>query len=119
VILPAGIAFWLTRLRVDGRAAHAAALAWAGWRFGPKRFSAFRPVECPGTRLVDAFVLAPDAGGAGYRRCIVTGPAEVTLRYPASARIGRRTISLRATGGGPMWHGKRLALQHGRRLRVR
>ena len=119
VILPVGVAFWLTRMRIDGRAAHAAALAWARWRLGPVRLSAFRAAEHPGARLVPSLAVAADDRAARYRRCVVSGPAEVTLRYPASARVRRRTIGVRAAGGEPLWRGKRVQLGHGQRLRVR
>jgi hypothetical protein len=118
VILPVGVAFWMTRLRVDGRSAHAAAVSWARWRLGPARLSAFRPAERPGTRLLASMAVAAGDDAARYRRCVVSGPAEVTLRYPASARLRGHTIRLRAAGAEPLWRGKRLKLGPGQRLRV-
>jgi hypothetical protein len=119
VILPVGVAFWLTRMRVDGRAAHEAALAWARWRVRPTRLSAFGAAEERGPRLVGSLAVAADDRAARYRRCVIRGPAEVTLRYPASARVRGRTLTLRGAGGEPLWRGKRVKLGHGQRLRVR
>ena len=119
VILPVAVAYALTRMRVDGRPAHAAALSWARWRVGATRLSAFRTADRLGPRVVADVAVAADDQAARYRRCLVRGPAEVTLRYPAIGRLRRRTIEMRQSGEGPLWGGKRLSLHSGQRLRVR
>ena len=37
VLVPVATSWALTRVRVDGRTAHAAAVAWAGYRLAPRR----------------------------------------------------------------------------------
>jgi hypothetical protein len=106
-------------MRVDGRAAHVAAVSWARWRLGAARRSVYGVTEQLGPRLLADVALAVDDQAARYRRCLVRGPAEVTLRYPATGRIGRRTIEVRGSGDVPLWRGKRLRLNQGQRLHVR
>jgi hypothetical protein len=107
------------RLRVDGRPAHAAALAWLRWRLEPSRVAAFRAAERPGPRLLGDLAVAADERAARYRRAVVRGPATVTARYPARARARARTMELRQAGAGPLWRGKRIPLAEGQRLVVR
>jgi hypothetical protein len=119
VILPIAVAYALTRMRVDGRPAHAAALSWARWRLGATRRSVSGVAEQLGPRLLGDVAVAVDDQAARYRRCVVRGPAEITLRYPATGRIRRRTVEVRGSGDVPLWRGKRLRLDQGQRLRVR
>jgi hypothetical protein len=42
VILPVGVGIAMTRLRLDGRSAHAASLAWLTYTFSPRDLVAFR-----------------------------------------------------------------------------
>ena len=44
VLLPVGISCLLTRLRLDGRSAHAAVAAWVRHRLSAKELAAFAPV---------------------------------------------------------------------------
>jgi hypothetical protein len=119
LILPIAVACALTRLRVDGRPAHAAALAWLRWRLEPWKLTAFRAAERPGVRLLGDLAIAADDGSAVYRRCVIRGPATVTARHPARARARARKLELRQAGGGPLWRGKRIRLAEGQRLVVR
>jgi hypothetical protein len=119
VVLPVAAAYALTRLRVDGRRAHAAAIAWLRWRIDPSRVAGFRAAERPGCRLLGDLAIAADDGSALYRRCVIRGPATVTARYPARARARARKLELRQAGGGPLWRGKRIRLAEGQRLVVR
>jgi hypothetical protein len=119
VVLPIAVAYALTRLRVDGRPAHAAALAWLRWRLEPSRLAAFRAAERPGPRLLRDLAIAADEGSSLYRRALIRGPATVTARYPARARARARKLELRQAGGGPLWRGKRIRLAEGQRLVVR
>jgi len=118
VILPAALAYAATRLRVDGRPAHAAALGWLRWRAGPARVTAFGMRVDHGVRLVADIAVSVDDRAARYRRCVVRGPAEVTLRYPARARARGRKLELEQSEGGPLWCGKVVRLGEGQRLRV-
>jgi hypothetical protein len=119
VILPIAVACALTRLRVDGRPAHAAALAWLRWRLDPSTVAAFRAAERAGPRVLGDVAIAADQGSALYRRAVIRGPATVTLRYPARARARAKKLELRRAGGGPLWRGKRIRLAEGQRLVVR
>jgi hypothetical protein len=119
VILPVAVAYALTRLRVDGRPAHAAALAWLRWRLYASRVAAFRAAEPPGPQLLRDLAIAADDGSALYRRAVIRGPGTLTLRYPARARARARKLELRQAGGVPLWWGKRIRLAEGQRLVVR
>ena len=119
VILPAGVAYALTQLRVDGRPAHGVGLSLLRHRLSPRQVVAFRPIAHRGeVRLADVRI-AHDEGGARYRRAVVRGPATVTLRYPARARRRRSALRVEQTGEEPMWRGKRVTLRAGQRLELR
>ncbi len=118
VMLPAGAAYLLTQLRVDGRPAHSAGLSLVRHRLSARELVAFRPA--PNTRevrLADVRI-ARDEGAARYQRAIVHGPATVTLRYPARARRRGRRLRVEQTGTRPLWRGKRVALRPGQRLEL-
>lgn len=119
VILPAAVAFGLTRMRVDGRPAHAAALAWLRWRLASRTVVAFRAAERTGPGLLADLAIAAGEGAARYRRSVIRGPARVTLRYPARAHARARAMELRQTETRPLWRGKLVRLTDGQRLRVR
>ena len=118
VILPAGAAYLLTQLRVDGRPAHSAGLSLLRHRLSARELVAFRPA--PNTRevrLADVRI-ARDEGAARYQRAVIVGPATVTLRYPARARRRGRGLRVEQTGMRPLWRGKRVALRPGQRLEL-
>ncbi len=119
VVLPVGVAFALVRLRIDGRPVHAAALAWLRWRSAPPRMTAFRAAETRGPALLGDVVVAGDERGVGYRRADVSGPATLTLRYPATAERRGSRLRLRRIGTDPLWRGKSIRVERGRRLRLR
>ena len=119
VIVPVAIAYAACRLTVDGRPAHKAALAWLSYQCGPRRVAAFRPVAPAGPVALADIPFAPDEAGARYRRGVVRGPAEVVLRYPATASRRGRTLRITQADGRAMWGGKRIALGAGQRLVVR
>lgn len=119
VILPAGVAYAMTQLRVDGRAAHSVGLSLLRHRLSARELVAFRPIACRGqVRLCDLQV-ARDEAGVRYRRAVVSGPAVVTLRYPARARRRGRALRVEQAGERPLWRGKRIALCQGQRLELR
>lgn len=118
MVLPVGAAYLLTNLRMDGRPAHAAALSWLAWQLAPKPLSAFAAADPAEQRLED-LALCPDERGAHYRPAVVSGPAEVLLRYPAAATQRGSTLELRQIPGRPMWSGRRISLAEGQRLRLR
>ena len=118
VVLPAGVAYGLTQLRVDGRAAHRAGAAFVRHALGPRAVVAFRPVRARAEHRVEDVRLVRDEAAARYRRSVVRGPAVVTLRYPARARRRRRTLRLEQTSDRPMWRGKQVVLRDGQRLEL-
>lgn len=118
VILPAGIAYLLTQLRIDGRSAHSAAVSLARHALAPRELVAFRPVA-KGERRLGDIRIARDETSCRYRRATVRGPAAVTLRYPATALRRGQALRLRQSAGEPMWRGKRVVLDDGQRLELR
>ena len=120
VIVPAGIAYALTRLRVDGRPAHAALLALVRLATSPGVVSSLRRTLPTGSVVsLGDVVLAPDECGAAYRRATVRGPCRVLLRFPARARARGRRLAITQASGEPMPWGKEVRLQRGQRLVVR
>lgn len=120
VIVPVGLAYLLTELRIDGRPAHSALVAIARWKSEPKRIAAGRAIAEPGrlVRFADV-TLAPDERFGRYRRAQVRGPARITLRYPAQARHKGRELSLEQTSEQAMWRGKVLSVPEGARMVIR
>ena len=119
VILPAGAAYLLTQLRVDGRPAHGAGLSLLRHRLSARELVAFRPVPVRGEVRLGDVRIAPDEATAHYRRAVVRGPAAVTLRYPARAHRRGRVLRVEQTGERPLWQGKRIVLRAGQRLELR
>ena len=119
VVLPIALAYAFCRVRVDGRPAHAALIAWLRFRSAPARRVGCRRAEpaCR-ERLADVH-FAPDELGARYRPALIHGPAELLLRYPAAARQRRRILELRQHDGRPMWHGKRIRVDARQAVRLR
>lgn len=118
-ILPAGVAYALTRWEIDGRAAHTAGLALLRMRLEPARLSAFRPVPPPGPVSLDDVTVASDARGARLRRAEVVGPARMIVRYPVRARERRGRLVLERVAGEPQWRGTEIRLQPGQRAVLR
>jgi hypothetical protein len=119
VIAPVGIAVALCRLEVDGRPAHRAAAAWLRFRCAPARSAGFRSAATRGAHLLGDIALAPDERGARLRPGVVSGPATVTLRYPARLERRGRALLLWQRSARPMWRGKRVDVPAGGRLVVR
>jgi hypothetical protein len=115
VAIPFGIAYVLVRWKVDGRAPHAAGLAWLRLQLGARRVAAFRAAPRPGPVRFDAVTIAPDEGAPRYRKGVVDGPARIVLRYPVALRPRGRTLRIRPAGGDPLWRGKQVTLHAGQR----
>ena len=119
VVLPIALAYALCRVRLDGRPAHAAVIAWLRYRCTPARRAGCRRAESVGrVRLADVH-FAPDELGARYRPALIRGPTELLLRYPAVARQRRRTLEFHQHDARPMWHGKRIRVDARQAVRVR
>ncbi len=119
VVLPVGVAVALLRLRIDGRPIHVAAIAWGRWRSAPARVAAFRAAEPLGPIVLGDAVVAGDERGVRYRPAEIVGPATLTLRYPATAELSGSRLRLRENGKDPLWRGKSIRVERGRRLRLR
>ena len=91
VLAPVAISYALTRLRLDGRSAHAAASCWLRYIAAPRHLVAFQPRRVRGVERLGDLAMAPNASGGAWRRGTVSGPAEVFVGVPfrRSGRGGR------------------------------
>jgi hypothetical protein len=119
VILPVGVAYAVTRWEIDGRPAHASALAWMRMRLAPARIAAWRPAPAPGPVALGNVTIAGDGQGARLRSGVVVGPAQLIVRYPVRPRQRGRTLLLVRQPGGPRWRGTRVTLRRGQRAVLR
>jgi hypothetical protein len=118
VLLPLAISYGLTRLRLDGRSAHAAAGCWLRYLAGPRDLVAFDRVDPRRqVRLAD-LAMAPDAAGGTWRRGAVHGPADVVVAVGTAERRRLRATELRRTGSSTT-RGDRLIVGVGERLIIR
>src|SRR4051812_2944127 len=77
-LLPLAISYGLTRLKPDGRSAHAAAGCWLRYVASPRELVAFRAARSRlGAVRLDDVVMAPDGNGGGRSRGTILGPATV------------------------------------------
>lgn len=112
VILPIGVAYLFNELRIDGRSAHTAAVAWVRFRLAPARAVAFRRAISAGSGARFApITFVPDERSARYRPARLKGPARILLRYPAAAERRGATLRMEQTSDRPMWWGKRIVLK--------
>jgi hypothetical protein len=119
VIAPVAIGYLLTQLRPDGRAAHADAVARLRHAGTARRISAFRAVPPSGAlAALGELALVPDERSGRYRRALVRGPAQVTLRLPARARARARVLRVDPVPGGPMLRGRVVHLADGQGIEV-
>ena len=137
-LLPLGISFVLTKLRIDGRAPHRVLIAVLRWALAPKHLAGLRP--CPPAGFTFAPLgdvwFRPDWRAPRYRKALITGPASVTLRYPATVQatpnvrqrlrggevaVGRGEIAaarlvVRADAPRPMFTGRTIHIPDGGRV---
>ncbi|MEI2700860.1 MAG: TcpE family conjugal transfer membrane protein [Baekduia sp.] len=118
VLLPAGIAAALTRLKIDGRPAHRHLTAQALAPLTTTRTAAGRrtppgPIYIDDTPLLAASPTAPE-----YPGCTITGPAIVRLTRPARAQPRGNTLHITPVQGTPLARGKTIRLRPGQRLKV-
>jgi hypothetical protein len=122
LILPVGVAYFLVRIEVDGRPAHAALATWIRWKLSAPHTAALRRVPAAGTavRLGD-ITLVPDERAARYRGAVIKGPADVLLRYPPHGYVkGKRRPALHVSQlpGPPLLAGRHVRLLAGQRMVV-
>jgi hypothetical protein len=121
----------------DGRAPHHALISALRYFRAPKHLAGLRPCPALGEQLVPVCEVQVAAGvdGPAYRPGVITGPARVTLRYPASvaaegvprryrnAEPGEQLAHARclvvtpASDSKPLARGKTLQLPEGKELR--
>lgn len=76
-LLPLAISYGLTRLKPDGRSAHAAAGCWLRYVLAPRELVAFRAGGRDDTVRLPDVVMAPDGNTARRWRGTIIGPATV------------------------------------------
>lgn len=120
VIFPAAIGAGLSRLRVDGRPAHRHLLARIAHQLAPARRSGARASPAAGTvlRLAEPCVIVPDSSAPTYRPALITGPAELLLRYPAEGRQRGLRLHLVQAGEQPLDRPQRVRLQTGQSIEI-
>lgn len=117
-LLPCGVAWALTGLRVDGRPAHAAGVAIARYVASPRRTACWARAPTGPQRLADLSIVS-DERSATYRRAVVRGPARVLLRGAFTARQHRGRMIIEPAGDRHLVNGRRLELKPGQRLVMR
>lgn len=98
VLMPVAVGVLLTRLRLDGRSAHAACLAWLRFALSTRDVVAFRaaPSRDRQVRLEDCWAL-DDAGASGRReRSLKLGPRGSRMRRDRG--VGRQ-LTFDGAGG--------------------
>ena len=86
MLVPVALSVALTRLRLDGRSAHAAALAWVRYRTRPMTVAAFRPLPRPGPVVLGDLTVAAGPN----RRGVLHGPRTPAAISGVRARLGRQ-----------------------------
>jgi hypothetical protein len=119
VLIPGGLAYFLTQWEVDGRPAHATCGAWLRLWVAPRRLVAFAAAPARTTVALGSIAVAPDECSVRLRPGTVVGPARVVLRYPFAARTRGRTLHLTGEDGAARWRGKAIEIPDGHRVAVR
>lgn len=119
LLIPAGGAYLLSTVEVDGRPPHHVAFSWLRWRMAPKHYAmgernsgAYRPTAL----MPDGLSIRPDACCGSYRPGVIAGPAEVILRYQHDLNVDGTTATLTPTGTGVLYDNNRLKIAGGARL---
>jgi hypothetical protein len=116
VLVPIGGAYVLSQWQIDGRAAHATAIAWSRMWVSPRRIAAFRPARSPGAVRLGDVTVASDERTARPRRAVVRGPAAIVVRHPFEARQRGRTLRIVPQPGPARWRGKEVRVERGQRV---
>ena len=119
VLVPAGVSYALTRVRVDGRSAHAAALCWLRFVLAPRELAACRPLRRVGAERLADLTLAADASSDRWRRAVVHGPAELVVAADVELRRRGKTVRARRAGVGDRGAVASVSLGAGDRLVLR
>jgi hypothetical protein len=136
-LVPLGVVVAMLKLRIDGRPPHRVLGAAIRWAAAPKCLAGVRPCPRPGFTFAPLreLWLRPDWRAPRYRRAVISGPATVTLRYPATidakqslrqrlahasadrrGEIAASRLVIHAEAGEPMWVGKTISVPAGGRV---
>ncbi len=138
-LAPLGVVFAMVKLRIDGRPPHRVLASAIRWAARPKQLAGLRPCPAVGftfTPIHDLW-MRPDWRAERYRKAVITGPAKVTLRYPATVEvrsslrqrlrrharaddpqaIAARRLSISADSETPMFVGKTIRIPVGGEVR--
>jgi TcpE family len=90
-LVPLGLTFAMAKVRIDGRPPHKVLGALVRWGVLPKHLAGLRTCPPAGFTFTPLRVLwmRPDWRAPTYRRALISGPATVTLRYPATVEVKR------------------------------
>ena len=120
-MLPLGGAWALSRWSPDGRPPHRTLRSLVRFACSPRELAGLRRAPRPGSWLTPIVEIAtfPDWRSDHYRRGRIAGPAEVTLRYPASAELRGSVLRISPhEGGEPLFAGKQIKVPEGGELVV-
>lgn len=92
VLLPAGIAYGLTQVRLDGRSAHAAAAAWIRYRCSPTALVAFRRLDVQPVTYLDQLTCFYGESPRSRRKPAAAAPSDCLP--PQSEPIARDQMEL-------------------------
>jgi hypothetical protein len=98
-LVPLGVVFAMVKLRIDGRPPHRVLASTILWVVRPKQLAGLRPCPVVGFTFtpMHGLWMRPDWRAERYRRALITGPAKVTLRYPATVEV-RSALGQRLRG---------------------
>jgi hypothetical protein len=119
VLLPTAISYGLTRLKLDGRSAHAAAGCWLRYVVGPRELVAFDGARHPRAAVIADIAMAPDATGGDWRPGTVVGPASVDVGGGAEIRRRRRRTTVIRSDERARASGDQFVVRAGERLLLR
>jgi hypothetical protein len=141
-LLPIGVVLALLKLRIDGRPPHKVLGALLRWATRPKHLAGLRPCPSVGSCFtpVSELWFRPDWRACSYRKAVVSGPAMITLRYPATIEVRRslhdrmrrrraeepaggqlatRQLVIHGGSARPMFVGKTISIPAGGEVRFR
>lgn len=119
-LLPAGIAYTLTSLKIDGRSAHEALFGLALWWSGPRVLAGWRRrAEVESSVRFRDLTVAPDGRGPQLRPGVVRGAVVASYRYPAEVAQQGRTLVVRQRDRRPLDEGFEVAFDGRHRMVIR
>jgi hypothetical protein len=118
-VVPGVGSYLLTRVRIDGRPAGAAAAGALVYLVQPRRLGAWQPRQWDRVVRVADLTLAPSGDGPALRRGTVRGPCDVALQCPVATRARRHSTIITCAREGRGARRGSIVLRAGERLVVR